>query len=309
MTSQALGPGGTAVITGAASGFGLEASRIAARQGMRVVMADVQADALEVAAAEIRGLGAQVLPYRLDVSKAAEVDGLGAATLQAFGVPTVVFNNAGVGGGGLVWEHSARDWEWVIGVNLMGVAHGVRVFTPMMLDAARADPAWRGHIVNTASMAGLLNAPNMGVYNASKHAVVSLSETLYQDLSLVTDQVRAHVLCPYFVPTGIHRSERNRPGALADPAARPTRSQLVAQAMSDRAVTRGKVSAAQVAQFVFDAMQADRFYVFSHPGSLAGVQVRMEDVMAGRNPSDPFAARAGLREELQQALRDAPGGM
>jgi short-subunit dehydrogenase len=197
----------------------------------------------------------------------------------------------------------------VIGVNLLGVAHGERVFTPMMLDAARADPAWRGHIVNTASMAGLLNAPNMGVYNASKHAVVSLSETLYQDLSLVTDQVRAHVLCPYFVPTGIHRSERNRPGALADPAARPTRSQLVAQAMSDRAVTRGKVSAAQVAQFVFDAMQADRFYVFSHPGSLAGVQVRMEDVMAGRNPSDPFAARAGLREELQQALRDAPGGM
>ena len=306
---QALGPGGVAVITGAASGFGLEASRLAAQRGMQVVMADVQADALEAAAAEIRALGAPVLPFRLDVSKAAEVDALGAATRQAFGVPTFVFNNAGVGGGGLVWEHSARDWEWVIGVNLMGVAHGVRVFTPMMLDAARADPAWRGHIVNTASMAGLLNAPNMGVYNASKHAVVSLSETLYQDLSLVTDQVRAHVLCPYFVPTGIHRSERNRPGALADPAARPTRSQLVAQAMSDRAVTRGKVSAAQVAQFVFDAMQADRFYVFSHPGSLAGVQVRMEDVMAGRNPSDPFAARAGLREELQQALRDAPGGM
>jgi NAD(P)-dependent dehydrogenase (short-subunit alcohol dehydrogenase family) len=305
MTSKALGPGGIAVITGAASGFGLEASRIAARQGMRVVMADVQADALEAATAEVRGLGAQVLPFRLDVSKAAEVDALGAATLGAFGVPTFVFNNAGVGGGGLIWEHSARDWEWVIGVNVMGVAHGVRVFTPVMLEAARADPAWRGHIVNTASMAGLLNAPNMGVYNASKHAVVSLSETLYQDLSLVTDQVRAHVLCPYFVPTGIHRSERNRPGALADPGARPTRSQIVAQAMSDRAVTRGKVSAAQVAQFVFDAMQAERFYIYSHPGSLAGVQVRLEDVTAGRNPSDPFAARAGLREELQQALRDA----
>ena len=284
------GSGGTAVITGAASGFGLEASRIAARRGMRVVMADVQADALDAAATEVRGLGAQVLPFRLDVSKAAEVDALGAATRQAFGVPTFVFNNAGVGGGGLVWEHSARDWEWVIGVNLLGVAHGVRVFTPMMLEAARADPAWRGHIVNTASMAGLLNAPNMGVYNASKHAVVSLSETLYQDLSLVTDQVRAHVLCPYFVPTGIHRSERNRPGALAEPGARPTRSQLVAQAMSDRAVTRGKVSAAQVAHFVFDAMDADRFYIYSHPSSLAGVQVRLEDVMSGRNPSDPFAA-------------------
>jgi len=305
MTPSALGPGGTAVITGAASGFGLEASRLAARRGMRVVMADVQADALEAAAAEVRGLGATVLPFRLDVSKAAEVDALGAATRQAFGVPSFVFNNAGVGGGGLVWEHSARDWEWVIGVNLMGVAHGVRVFTPMMLEAAGADPAWRGHIVNTASMAGLLNAPNMGVYNASKHAVVSLSETLYQDLSLVTAQVRAHVLCPYFVPTGIHRSERNRPGALAEPGARPTRSQVVAQAMSDRAVTRGKVSAAQVAQFVFDAMEADRFYIYSHPGSLGGVQVRLEDVMSGRNPSDPFAARPGLREELQQALREA----
>jgi NAD(P)-dependent dehydrogenase (short-subunit alcohol dehydrogenase family) len=305
MTPTALGSGGTAVITGAASGFGLEASRLAARRGMRVVMADVQADALEAAAAEIRGLGATVLPFRLDVSKAAEVDALGAATRQAFGVPSFVFNNAGVGGGGLIWEHTARDWDWVIGVNLLGVAHGVRVFTPMMLQAAAADPAWRGHIVNTASMAGLLNAPNMGVYNASKHAVVSLSETLYQDLSLVTEQVRAHVLCPYFVPTGIHRSERNRPGALADPGARPTRSQIVAQAMSDRAVTRGKVSAAQVAQFVFDALEADRFYIYSHPGSLAGVQVRMEDVMSGRNPSDPFAARPGLREELQQALREA----
>jgi NAD(P)-dependent dehydrogenase (short-subunit alcohol dehydrogenase family) len=305
MTPTALGSGGTAVITGAASGFGLEASRLAARRGMRVVMADVQADALEAAAAEIRGRGATVLPFRLDVSKAAEVDALGAATRQAFGVPSFVFNNAGVGGGGLIWEHTARDWDWVIGVNLLGVAHGVRVFTPMMLEAAAADPAWRGHIVNTASMAGLLNAPNMGVYNASKHAVVSLSETLYQDLSLVTEQVRAHVLCPYFVPTGIHRSERNRPGALADPGARPTRSQIVAQAMSDRAVTRGKVSAAQVAQFVFDALEADRFYIYSHPGSLAGVQVRLEDVMSGRNPSDPFAARPGLREELQQALREA----
>jgi len=310
MTLQA---GGIAVITGAASGFGFEASKQAAQRGMKIVMADVQADALAAAQAQIEGefggSGVEVLPFRLDVSKAAEVQALADATFGRFGVPNFVFNNAGVGAGGLIWEHTAADWEWVIGVNLMGVAHGVRVFTPAMLDAAAQDPAWRGHIVNTASMAGLLNAPNMGVYNASKHAVVSLSETLYQDLSLVTDQVRAHVLCPYFVPTGIHRSERNRPGALADPAARPTRSQLVAQAMSDRAVTRGKVSAAQVAQFVFDAMQADRFYVFSHPGSLAGVQVRMEDVMAGRNPSDPFAARAGLREELQQALRDAPGGM
>jgi len=297
--------GGVAVITGAASGFGLEASRIAARLGMRIVMADVQADALEAAAAEIRGLGATVLSYQLDVSKAAEVEAMGQATLQAFGAPNFVFNNAGVGAGGLIWEHTLKDWEWVIGVNLMGVAHGVRVFTPMMLAAAKADPSWRGHIVNTASMAGLLNAPNMGVYNVTKHAVVSLSETLYQDLSLVTDQVHAHVLCPYFVPTGIHRSERNRPEAFADAQSRPTKSQLIAQAMSDKAVTSGKVSAAEVVQFVFEAMAQQRFYIYSHPKSLGHVQTRLEDIMTPRNPSDPFAARPEIGANLRAALRGA----
>ena len=299
--------GGVAVITGAASGFGLEACRRAASLGMRVVMADVQDDALGAAVEEIRGRGVEVLARRVDVSDAAAVDALGASTLEAFGAPNFVFNNAGVGGGGLIWEHSARDWAWVIGVNLLGVAHGVRVFTPMMLEAARRDPAWRGHIVNTASMAGLVNAPNMGVYNASKHAVVSISETLHQDLSLVTQQVHAHVLCPYFVPTGIHRSERNRPTALADDQAQPTRSQRIAQAMSDKAVTSGKVSAADVVGFVFDAMAEGRFYVFSHPHALGAVQTRMEDVLQHRNPSDPVAARPGLRERLIQDLKDDGG--
>jgi NAD(P)-dependent dehydrogenase (short-subunit alcohol dehydrogenase family) len=151
--------GGTAVITGAASGFGLEASRIAAKRGMKVVMADVQQDALDLAAAEISAMGAQVLAYRLDISKSDEVEALAAATMARFGAPSFVFNNAGVGAGGLIWEHTLKDWEWVIGVNLMGVAHGVRVFTPLMLAAAKANPAYEGHIVNTASMAGLLNAP------------------------------------------------------------------------------------------------------------------------------------------------------
>jgi NAD(P)-dependent dehydrogenase (short-subunit alcohol dehydrogenase family) len=297
---------GTAVITGAASGFGLEASRIAAKRGMNVVMADVQQGALDAAAAEIRALGVPVLPYRLDVSKAAEVEALGAATLERFGAPNFVFNNAGVGAGGLIWEHTLADWEWVVGVNIMGVAHGVRVFVPHMLAAAKADPTWHGHVVNTASMAGLLNAPNMGVYNVSKHAVVSLSETLYQDLSLVTEQLHAHVLCPFFVPTGIHKSERNRPAELASNAP-PTRSQLIAQAMSDQAVTRGKVSAAEVAQLVFDAMDERRFYVFSHPKSLATVQTRLEDVMALRNPSDPFVAKPEIRAQLQASLRGDGG--
>jgi len=295
--------GGIAVITGAASGFGLETSRIAARLGMKIVMADVQADALATAQAEIEGLGAQVLPFKLDVSKAAEVEALAAATVQRFGVPNFVFNNAGVGAGGLIWEHTLKDWEWVIGVNLMGVAHGVRVFTPLMLAAAAQDPVWRGDIVNTASMAGLLNAPNMGVYNVSKHAVVSMSETLYQDLALVTEQVHAHVLCPFFVPTGIHKSERNRPADM--PAAAPTRSQLIAQAMSDQAVTKGKVSAAQVAQWVFDACEQNQFYIYSHPKSLASVQVRLEDIMTPRNPTDPFAAKPELGASLRASLKGA----
>lgn len=296
-----LRAGGIAVITGAASGFGFEASKRAAQRGMKVVMADVQADALAAAQAQIEALGAEVLPFRLDVSKAAEVEALAEATFARFGVPSFVFNNAGVGAGGLIWEHTAADWEWVIGVNLMGVAHGVRVFTPAMLEAAARDPAWQGHIVNTASMAGLLNAPNMGVYNVSKHAVVSMSETLYQDLALVTDQVHAHVLCPYFVPTGISRSHRNRPADM--PAARPTKSQLIAQAMSDKAVGSGKVTAAQVVQSVFEACDDNRFYVYSHPHALGGVQVRLEDIVTPRNPTDPFAAKPEIGAELRRQLR------
>jgi NAD(P)-dependent dehydrogenase (short-subunit alcohol dehydrogenase family) len=293
--------GGTAVITGAASGFGLETSRLAAQRGMNVVMADVQQDALDRAAAEIEGLGAAVLPFRLDVSRAAEVEALGAATFARFGAPNVVFNNAGVGAGGLIWENTVADWDWVIGVNVMGVAHGIRVFTPMMLAAAEKDPAYEGHIVNTASMAGLLSPPNMGIYNVSKHAVVTMSETLYQDLRLVTEQIGASVLCPFFVPTGITESQRNRPQALA--AGKPTRSQLIGKAMNDRAVGHGKVSAADVAGFVFDAIGAGRFYIYSHPKSLSSVQTRLEDIMQARNPTDPFAGKPEIGVELKKALR------
>lgn len=294
--------GKTAVLTGAGSGFGLECARIGARLGMKLVLADVQQDALDKAVAEISATGAQVLPFRLDVSKAAEVEALGAAVLARFGAPHFVFNNAGVGAGGLIWENTLKDWEWVIGVNLMGVAHGVRVFTPMMLEAAKKDPAWQGHIVNTASMAGLLNAPNMGIYNVSKHAVVSMSETLYQDLSLVTDQISASVLCPFFVPTGISQSHRNRPGELE--AAKPTRSQLIGQAMSDKAVGSGKVTAADVAQKVFDAVAAKQFYIYSHPKAIGSVQTRLEDIMQARNPTSPFAHKPELGEDLKKALRE-----
>jgi len=293
----------TAVLTGAGSGFGLECARIGAKLGMNLVLADVQQDALDKTAAEMKAAGAQVLAMRVDVSKAAEMEALGAAAFARFGAPNFVFNNAGVGAGGLIWENTLQDWEWVLGVNLMGVVHGVHIFTPMMLAAAKADPAYQGHIVNTASMAGLLNAPNMGIYNVSKHAVVSLSETLYQDLALVTDQISASVLCPFFVPTGISQSQRNRPDDLKTAGSKPTQSQLIGQAMSDKAVGSGKVTAAEVAQMVFDAIAANQFYIYSHPKAIGSVQTRMEDVLQARNPTDPFSHKPELGVQLKAALR------
>ena len=293
--------GKTAVLTGAGSGFGLECARIGAKLGMNLVLVDVQQDALDKAESEMKALGVQVLARKVDVSNTEQMQALADAVKARFGAPHFVFNNAGVGSGGLVWENSVADWQWVLGVNLWGVVHGVRLFTPMMLEAAKADPAYQGHIVNTASMAGLLTPPNMGVYNVTKHAVVSLTETLYQDLALVTDQISASVLCPYFVPTGINNSERNRPAAMADE--KPTKSQLIGQAMTDKAVGSGKVSAADVAQKVFDAVQAGQFYIYSHPHALGNVQQRMEAIVMGKNPPDPFAARPDVGQGLREALR------
>jgi NAD(P)-dependent dehydrogenase (short-subunit alcohol dehydrogenase family) len=293
--------GKTAVLTGAGSGFGLECARIGAKLGMNLVLVDVQQDALDKATAEIEATGVPVLSRKVDVSSQEQMEALAAAVEQRFGAPHFVFNNAGVGSAGLVWENTVRDWEWVLGVNLWGVIHGVRLFTPMMLAASKKDPNWRGHIVNTASMAGLLTPPNMGIYNVSKHAVVSLTETLYQDLKLVSDQLSTSVLCPYFVATGISQSHRNRPAEMADEKA--TQSQLIGQAMTDKAVSSGKVSAAEVAQLVFDAISADRFYIFSHPRALGNVRSRMEGIVNQTNPADPFLERPEIGAGLRAALR------
>lgn len=291
-----------AVITGGASGFGKEFARIAADLGMKLVLADVQEDALDATVAEFQARNVPVIGLRTDVSQAGQVQALADAAIEAFGQVNLLFNNAGVGAGGLIWENSERDWEWVMGVNLYGVVHGVRIFTPLMLAAAEQDPAFEGHIVNTASMAGLLNPPAMGVYNVSKHAVVALTETLYQDLGLVTQQVHCSVLCPYFVPTGISQSQRNRPADLANQAP-PTRSQLVSQALSDKAVGSGKVGAAEVAQITFDAIRDESFYIYSHPQALAPVRQRFEDIVGQRNPGDPFADKPEVRAGLVAALR------
>ncbi|MFN3629692.1 MAG: SDR family NAD(P)-dependent oxidoreductase, partial [Casimicrobiaceae bacterium] len=280
----------TLVITGAASGLGLEFARLGAARGFSLVLADVDVKGLEAAAGELEGLGSGVLVQRCDVASDEDVARLADACLERFGAPHWVFNNAGVAGGGLLWEQPIEDWQWVLGVNLMGVVHGIRHFVPAMLERARAETAYRGIVMNTASMAGLLNAPLMGVYNASKHAVVSLSETLEQDLRLVTRQVRAAVLCPYFVPTAIAHSERNRPSHLARALATKTLSQQVAQMQSERAVASGKVSAREVAERVFAGLEDGAFYLFSHPQALDPGRWRTEVMLAARPPAGPVAA-------------------
>ncbi|HMN21127.1 MAG TPA: SDR family oxidoreductase [Ottowia sp.] len=300
--------GKTAVLTGAGSGFGLACARIGAARGMNLVLVDVQQDALDQATQELTAAGAQVMARRVDVSSAAQMEALAAEVRQRFGAPHFVFNNAGVGAGGLLWENTVADWDWVLGVDLWGVIHGVRLFVPMMLEAAARDPAWRGHVTNTASMAGLVAAPNMGIYNAAKAAVVNLTETLYHDLNLVTDQIGSSLLCPYFVPTGISRSERNRPAGQA--AAPLTTSQKIGQALTEKAVSSGRVSAEEVAQKVFDAISANRFYVFSHESAkaLGNIRHRMENMIERRNPIDPFLEAPEVGARLRAALRAPPAG-
>jgi NAD(P)-dependent dehydrogenase (short-subunit alcohol dehydrogenase family) len=293
--------GKTAVITGAASGLGREIARAAAAASMKLVLVDIEPAGLDALRAELSGK-TDVIYRVVDVADGAQVDALAAAAHTAFGNVHLLFNNAGVGTAGLIWENSERDWTWTLGVNLWGVIHGIRAFVPHMIAAARLDPEYRAHIVNTASMAGLVNPPTSGVYNVSKHAVVSLSETLYHDLSLVTQQVRCSVLCPFFVPTGIHDSQRNRPANLANEEA-PTRSQLAAQQMVAKAVAHGRVSAADVAQMTFAAIAEDRFYIVSHPQALESVRLRAEDIVSLRNPTDPLAQRPAVRDALVAAIK------
>lgn len=293
--------GKTAVITGAASGFGLEFAKTAQQRGMNLVLADIEQDALEAAGAALAEAGAQVLTRRVDVSRYDDVAELAQACRERFGEPHLLFNNAGVASGGLIWESSPQEWQWVLGVNLWGVIHGIHAFVPGMLAASRQDPAYRGHIVNTASMAGLVNAPNMGVYNASKEGVISVSETLYHDLDLVEAPIGVSVLCPYFIPTRIADSERNRP----DPVGKLTVSQQIDRENSKKAVGSGKMSAQDIARITFDGIDEGRFYLYSHPHALGGVAARMNGILETGVPPDPFAQRPRMRDALREQLRSA----
>ncbi len=275
--------GRVAVITGAGSGFGREFARLGGARGMRLALADINQAALDATLDELRGAGVDVFGVRTDVSKADDVQALADATMARFGAVHLLFNNAGVGSGGFVWESTDADWQWVMGVNVWSVIHGVRIFTPLML--AHGEP---GHIVNTASAAGLITAPNMGIYNVTKHAVVALSETLYQDLKLVKSRIGVSVLCPAFVPTGIAHSHRNRPAELAN-SVPPTPSMLAAQQASVKAVESGRISAPEIAELTFAAIDGGTFYIVPHAKILDIVQQRMTDVVSGQNPSDMFA--------------------
>ncbi len=277
--------GRTAVITGAGSGFGREFARIGAKRRMKLALADIQADALDQTAAELRNEGADVMTAVIDVSDAGEMDRFADDVFARFGKAHLVFNNAGVGSGGLIWENTVKDWDWVLGVNLWGVVHGVRCFVPRMLE--RGD---EGHIINTASVAGLLSAQTMGVYNVSKHAVVALSETLFQDLRIVNAKLDVTVLCPAFVNTGIKDAGRNRPLQLQNDAPL-TPSQILARDQSYKAVTSGRITPEAVAEKTFAAIEENRFYCLTHSKIMGAVELRMQDIVAGRNPTDPFSLK------------------
>jgi NAD(P)-dependent dehydrogenase (short-subunit alcohol dehydrogenase family) len=283
--------GKVAVITGAGSGFGREFARHGHALGMKLVLADVQGDALNAVVAELGNAGATVIAEVIDVARGEDVQRLADRAYAELGAVHLLFNNAGVGCGGLVWENSDRDWQWVLGVNLWGVIHGIRHFVPRMIDGGEP-----GHVVNTASVAGLVCPPNMGVYNVSKHAVVALTETLAHDLRLAQARIGVSLLCPAFVPTGIAESHRNRPAELR--GGPPTASQRAAHAALTKAVDSGKLTAAQVAQTTFDAVAAERFYVLTHPQILPTVELRFDDILQQRAPSDPFSTRPQLKPTL-----------
>ena len=267
------------MVTGAASGIGLALAERFAAEGMKVVMADVEDAALEQAAASVRTTAAPVLAVRVDVSCAEDVERLAGETYAAFGAAHVVCNNAGVAVIGAVHEHSLADWRWVIGVNLWGVIHGVRAFVPRMLSGGD-----EGHIVNTASMAGLTTAPFMSVYDVSKHGVVALSESMYKEFEATGARIGVSVLCPGLINTRIMQSSRNRPPELADAGKTGPMAQAFAQALAERLATGYLPS--EVADQVVRGIRARRFYIVPAQREVRQwATVRAQDLIELRNPT------------------------
>lgn len=272
--------GKVAAVTGAASGLGRAMALAFADEGMHLALADVDAVNLEPVENAVRARGVRAFSMRVDVSKAAEIEAFAARTEQELNGIHLVCNNAGVSLAGPVWEAAEPDWQWILGVNVWGVIHGVRAFAPRLI----AQDA--GHIVNTASVAGLISPPGMGAYNLTKHAVVALSESLHHDLRSRGSAVGVSVLCPAYVPTGIADSERNRPKELVTGTKSP--EALAREAMLKKAVAAGKISADQVARAVVAAVKENRFYVLTHPAIKGAIRARFEDILEERPPRDPL---------------------
>lgn len=270
-----------AVITGAASGIGRAIADRCAQEGMKVVLADIEAKALAQTQKEMRAGGATVLAVLSDVSKAADVEVLAQKTLDAFGAIHLLCNNAGVGTGTSILESTTKDWEWVIGVNLWGVIHAVRVFIPIMLEQDS-----ECHLINTASMAGLIYGSGLGIYEVTKHSVVSLSEALHFELANRGAKVKVSVLCPGYVNTQIMDSERNRPEELRnDPGDVKLNPEHEAAEETLRQTILDGISPDQVADQVFEAIRQDQFYILTHPKMKRLVQKRMENILQERNPA------------------------
>lgn len=273
--------GRVAVVTGAASGIGRAMCEKFASVGMRVVMADVERARLEASAREIESRGAEVLAVRVDVSQADDLSHLAEATLERFGKVHVVCNNAGVFAGGLTWEAIATDWEWILGVNVYGILNGIRAFVPIMLE--QNEP---GHVVNTCSMAGLINMPLSGAYNVSKHAALSLTETLYHELRMKGSPVGCSALCPELIRTGIGHAERNRPAHLKRPD-EPLSDEATIAENAIRAVIETGLDPSVMAERVYDGIREDRFYLLAEEGSNwdSACLTRLEDIRLRRNPT------------------------
>ncbi|MCJ7596239.1 MAG: SDR family NAD(P)-dependent oxidoreductase [Desulfobacterales bacterium] len=272
-----------AVITGAADGIGRAMADRFAQEGMKVVLADIDKKGLIEAEEELKAAGAAVLAVPTDVSKAGDVEALAARTLDTFGGVHLLCNNAGVGPMTWILGGSLAEWEWIMGVNLWGVIHGVRVFAPIMIEQ-NTDC----HIVNTSSRAGLICAAGLGLYRVTKHAVVALSETLYHELAQKKAKVGVSVLCPAQVKTGIMDWDRRRPAELRkEPVGKITRAEEEAleKVMQEKAKTG--LPAEEVADLVFDAVRKGKFYIFPHPELKTEVRLRMEDILQERNPTNP----------------------
>jgi NAD(P)-dependent dehydrogenase (short-subunit alcohol dehydrogenase family) len=272
--------GKVAVVTGAASGIGLALATRFAGEGMRVVLADVERAALDRAAESLAGeFGADhVLAVPTDVREERAVEELAAATFERFGAAHVLCNNAGVGVGGLAWTVPADRWRWAVEVNLLSVAHGIRAFVPRMIEQGE------GHVVNTASAAGILTGPGMSPYYATKHAVVALSESLYFDLNVVGAPVGVSVLCPEWVRTQIYESERNRPDGVAEmPGVAGPDSPTLGDFVKN--LVDGGLEPSEVAGMVLDSIRTGRFWILTHPTTIATAQRRWDAIAADGRPT------------------------